>query len=117
MSEKLCLIIRRAPFGSLHAAEGIRLANGVTVYGGELTIVLVDDGVYVAKKDQRAEESGWTSLSDEVTKLSRQARICVHVASLRSAGLDAESLVDGVTPIDDEGFADIMSESDSIIVL
>lgn len=117
MSKKLCLIIRRAPFGSLHAAEGIRLANGVTVYGGELAIVLVDDGVYVAKKSKRAEESGWTSLSDELTKLSRQAKICVHAASLRSAGFDAESLVDGVTPIDDEEFVDIMAESDSIIVL
>ncbi|MFH0848349.1 MAG: DsrE family protein [archaeon] len=117
MGKRVCIIIHRAPFGSLHAAEGIRLANGVTVYGGELTIVLVDDGVYVAKKGQRAEESGWTSLSDEVMRLSRQARICVHVGSLRSAGLDAEDLVDGVTSIDDEGFADIMAESDSIIIL
>jgi sulfur relay (sulfurtransferase) DsrF/TusC family protein len=93
------------------------LANGKIAHGGGLTIVLVDDGVYVAKKGQLAEESAWTSLSDEVTKLAKRARICVHMGSLKSAGLSAESLVDGITQIDDRELASIIVDSDSTIVL
>ena len=117
MGENLCLLIRRAPFGSLHAAEGIRLANGEAAYGYKFTVVLVDDGVYLAKKDQRPEESGWTSLSDEVKKLSKWTRVCVHIDSLKSAGLDTENLVDGITKIDDQELTNIMAESDSTVVL
>ena len=117
MGDNLCLIIRKAPFGSLHAAEGIGLANGKIAHGGGLTIVLVDDGVYVAKKGQRAEESGWTSLSDEVAKLAKRARICVHMDSLKLAGLRAESLVDGIAQIDDQELAHIIAQSDTTIVL
>lgn len=117
MADSLCLIIRKAPFGTLHAAEGIRLANGKIAHGGGLTIVLVDDGVYVAKKCQRAEESGWTSLSDEVARLAKRARICVHTGSLKSAGISAESLVDGIAQIDDQELANIIVDSDSTIIL
>lgn len=117
MGKKVCLIIRRAPFGSLHAAEGIRIANGETIFGGELTIVLVDGGVYVAKKDQRAEESGWTSLSEEIRKLSKQAKTFAHADSLKSAGLNVENLVEGITQINDRELADIIAESDSTIIL
>ena len=117
MGDNLCLIIRRAPFGTLYAAEGIRLANGKIAHGGGLTIVLVDDGVYVAKKGQRAEDSGWTSLSDEVMKLSKRVRTCAHVGSLKSAGLQADDLVDGITQIDDQELANIIAQSDTTIVL
>jgi sulfur relay (sulfurtransferase) DsrF/TusC family protein len=117
LGDNLCLIIRKAPFGSLHAAEGIRLANGKIAHGGGLTIVLVDDGVYVAKKGQRAEESGWTSLSDEVTKLSKRVRTCVHIGSLKSAGLQAENLVDGIIQIGDQELVNIIADSDSTIIL
>lgn len=117
MGDNLCLIIRRAPFGTLYAAEGIRLANGKIAHGGGLTIVLVDDGVYIAKKGQRAEESGWTSLSDEVMKLSKRVRTCAHVGSLKSAGLQADDLVDGITQIDDQELGNIIAQSDTTIVL
>jgi sulfur relay (sulfurtransferase) DsrF/TusC family protein len=82
-----------------------------------LTIVLVDDGVYVAKKGQRAEESGWTSLSDAVAGLAKRARICVHTGSLKSAGLSPESLVDGIVQTDDQELANIVADSDSTIIL
>ncbi len=68
MSDSICMFIRNAPYGKIQAAEAIRHINGAIAGGLETVVVLVNDGVYLAKDDQKAKEAGWTSQSDVVKK-------------------------------------------------
>src|SRR3970040_1910183 len=60
----LCIVIRRAPYGWLAAAEGVRHLIGAVAAGMSVSAVLVDDGAYLARQGQDSERTGWTNLSD-----------------------------------------------------
>ena len=54
MSDSICMIIREAPYGTIQAAEAARHINGAIAGGLKTTVVLIEDGVYLAKEDQQA---------------------------------------------------------------
>ena len=103
--KSLSIIITKPPFGMINAAEAVRLANGAIAYGHNVSIILVNDGILVAKKGQKAEESGWTSLSPLVEKLatsSQRARVLADINSVRQIGLVQSDLVEGVRLVESE---------------
>lgn len=127
MPKSLCVIIRRAPYGMIHAAEAVRLVNGGVAYGIPTAAIFIDDGVYVAKDNQNAEQTDWASLSDtlkrtlEVTieseeRIENRVQIYVHEESMREKGLDNKDLVEGVKVIDDNELAEIITNADAVAV-
>ena len=67
--DAVCLIIRKAPYGKIHAAEAVRHVNGALASGLETRVILVGDGVYLARGNQKAAEAGWTSLSGTLSQV------------------------------------------------
>src|SRR3989304_4439234 len=59
----LCIVIRRAPYGSVSAAEAVRHVIGAVHAGLSVHTVLVDDGVYLVRQDQDPGNTGWPGLS------------------------------------------------------
>lgn len=120
----LCIVIRRAPYGTLAAAEGVRHLIGATDAGMSVCAVLVDDGVYVAKQDQDPHDTGWTSLSGALARTlgpravdsSAQPRVYLHRASAETRGLDALDLIPGVESIDDAHLADLLTSADALLI-
>src|SRR3990172_6561847 len=103
----LCIVIRRAPYGSVSAAEAVRHVIGAVHAGLSVHAVLVDDGVYLVRQDQDPGNTGWTSLSDALrqalgpgaTGSSAPVRGYVHRPSAETPGLDQFALVPTVEPI------------------
>lgn len=91
-------MITKPPFGSIHAAEALRLANGALSFGHRVMVILIGDGVYVAKGGQKAEEEGWTSLSPIIENLisSGRARTLVDQDSATERGVKLQDLPKGV---------------------
>lgn len=113
--KSLSIIITRPPFGMIHAAEAVRLANGAVAYGHDVSIILVNDGILVAKKGQKAEDSGWTSLSPLVEKLatpSKRVRVLADIDSARQIGLTQNDLVEGVRLVESEIISSTVIGSD-----
>jgi len=110
----LAIIITKPPFGAIHAAEAIRLANGAVSYGHEVKIILLGDGVYVARKGQRAEEAGWTSLSPLLEKLasSGRAKVLVDNASADERGIALKDLAAGVELSDGSSISSAIANAD-----
>lgn len=107
MSRSICILITRAPYGTVPAAEAIRHVNGALTEGYEAVAALVDDGVWLARKGQSG-DGGFTSLAAALeTALhnisGRVPRVLVHRPSLESRGLDPADLVPGVEMVDDAG--------------
>ena len=61
MENSLCILLRHPPYGQIHAAEAIR-HMGARLEGIETSLVLVDDGVYVARDEQNTGGTNWTPL-------------------------------------------------------
>ncbi len=112
--KSLCIMITKPAFGMIHAAEAIRLVNGALSYGHKVALVLVEDGILIAKKGQNAEEGGWTSLSSLVEKLSTSAKITVlaDIEDAEELGITQNDLAHGVKLVELSKIASTLVSSD-----
>ncbi len=123
MSRQLCVMVRRSPYGTIHAAEGIHLALGGVSNGLQTALVLVDDGVYTARDGQQVLETGWTSLSGVLRQaLSAEPgqppalEVYVHGPSLEERGVAADELVPGVEVLNNAELAVFLAGSEKVAV-
>jgi len=81
-------------------------------------VVLVDDGVYAARTGQDATGTGWTALSPVwAQQLAKGVQLYVHAPSARVRGLLAdEQLVAGAELVEDDALANLLAESDAVMV-
>lgn len=126
MPKRVCVIVRRPPYGGLGAAEAVRhltgaLANGLAPIG-----LLIDDGVYLARVGHQP-TGGWLDLAAALSALlerapatphgaAQQVTIAVHGPSLRARGLHAEALVPGCRVVDDDEAAALIGQADATLV-
>ncbi|HEY3366121.1 MAG TPA: DsrE family protein [Symbiobacteriaceae bacterium] len=119
MDRSICVLISQAPYGTVHAAEGVRHVNGALSQGFQAVAVLVDDGVWVARPGQQPGASGFTSLSDALTAALKASgpvpRVAVHRPSLEARGLTAADLIAGVELVDDAGLTQIITETQFLL--
>lgn len=118
MNHSLAILIRRTPYGQIHAAEAIRHMGGALGDGIQTNVLLVDDGVYTAHEGQNPGETGFTSLADALAKgIAKGARVYLHLPSAQARGLlNDPHLMVGVDCIDDDGFARVLAESEMVLV-
>ena len=116
MEKSICILISQAPFGTVHAAEGVRHVNGALSEGFSAVAAFVDDGVWTVRKGQVAGATGFTSLSDALTTaLSKPVgpvpRVVVHRPSMEARGVTPEELVPGAELVDDAELARILTST------
>jgi len=120
MAKSVCMLVRHAPYGMIHAAEAVRHINGAVANGFDTTAVFVDDGVYVLKSQQKEAETGFTNLgnalADALAKMEPKANILVHRYSAARRGLSEEDILPGVRWIDDSELAEIMTDSANLML-
>jgi sulfur relay (sulfurtransferase) DsrF/TusC family protein len=118
MMKDILIVIRRGPYGGFQAAEGIRHANGAVAMGFRPIVILIDDGVYLAKADQNPGQSQWLSLSGTLEELIARglyenkdtpAEFYVEKESLLKRGLAVEDLVDDLELIDHWKVSELMT--------
>ena len=120
MSKDILIVVRHGPYGGFQAAEGVRHANGAISLGFRPIVVLVDDGVYLAKADQNPGQSQWLSLSDTLEEIIARglyerkdapAEFYVEKQSLLKRGLDPEELVEDLELIDHQKVSELMADN------
>lgn len=118
MSQSLCILIRRPPYGQIHAAEALRHAGGALAEGIDTRILLIDDGVNVARAGQDGAGGAWTPLAPLLPKIvAKGVRVFAHAPSVQARGLLAgEGTVAGVELLDDAGAIRLLAESDKTMI-
>ena len=93
--EKVAVILRKAPYGSVYTAEAFRTIMGIAVFEMDICVVFVDDGVYSLIKGQNPEKLDMKPLGDGFPMLKEfnVNRFVVHDESLSERGLTADDLV------------------------
>ena len=54
--EKAMVLLRKAPYGSVYAAEAFRTIMGIAVFEMDICVGFADDGIYALIKDQNPEK-------------------------------------------------------------
>ena len=98
--KKIALLTRRAPHGSIYAYEGLETVLIMAAYDQDITMIFIDDGVYMLKKDQDTQAIGIKGF----VKTSMEER-----------GLTKDDLAVNVEVLESQEIAKIMAEQDAII--
>ena len=114
MDNAVCFIIRKAPYGKIHAAEALRHINGALASGLEPVTILIGDGIYLARGNQETAKAGWTSLSAALSQVpmakgGEKARFYTHQGSLADRMLDPHHLMQAFTAISDQKMAELVA--------
>ena len=118
---RMTIVVRRAPYGTIDAAEAIRHAAGGLNFKLPTTLLLMEDGVFVARREQRPEGIGFLSLSRALEEyLARRGqdqegqeiagRVVVHAPSARERGLAPEDLIPGAKVVEEAEAARILAD-------
>ena len=94
--DKLLVILRKSPYGTVDAAEAVRHAGAASGFDYKSMLYLIDSGVYSAKKNQDAGNTGFTGLGESLELLSDEMEIYVDKDSLNEYGLKEDNLIDGI---------------------
>ena len=114
---KLAVILTKPPYGDIQAAEAIRHALGAVGDDIDVTLLLVDEGVYLAKKGQVVDGSGYTELGESVSDLIEMGcDVYAEKVSLREAGLDAEDIINNVKIVSGYEISETVKESDKTMI-
>ncbi len=118
MKNSLCILIRRPPFGQIHAAEALRHLGGALAEKLDACAVLLDDGVYAARAEQNVAGTDWTALSPVWSQhLAKGARLYIHAPSARARGWqDNAQFIAGAQWIEDDALAQLLADADAVMV-
>ncbi len=117
MSNKVAVLMRKAPYGSVYAAEGFRSIMGIGVFEMDISVVFLDDGVYTLVKGQDATGLDMKALGDGFPMLPDfgVTQFYVHTPSLSERGLTPDDLVMDVEPLDDAGVARVLASCGTVL--
>ncbi|MCL4546051.1 MAG: DsrE family protein [Chloroflexi bacterium] len=123
MSKRFLIILRRAPYGRLDAAEAVRHLSGAAANGLDATALLLADGVYLAKVGQTA-SAGWTTLSTVLAQLATQTAAGTrgHLAvyafgrDVDARGLRQADLVPGCQLAGEATIAELLTAASATLV-
>jgi tRNA 2-thiouridine synthesizing protein C len=117
MSDKVAVVMRKAPYGSVYTAEGLRTLMGIAVFEMDISVIFMDDGVYALAKGQNPGKLGMKPLGDAFPMLGEMGvqRFFVHDGSLAERGLTTDDLVLPAEVVTDAQIAQILQESGKVL--
>ena len=93
----ITMILRRAPYGDINAAEAVRHALGGVADELHVDLILVDGGVLLARKDQDGAGTGFTNLGAVLKDcIDMGVEVYADKASVREQHVESADMVDGV---------------------
>jgi sulfur relay (sulfurtransferase) complex TusBCD TusD component (DsrE family) len=115
---QLCILIRQAPYTTIGAAEAVRYAGGAVGDGLDVNLLLVDDGVCLARAEQDPGATAFLSLSAALQKvMDRGVKVSALDASAELHGLlKRERLLPGVRVVDGAEVARQLAEASAVMV-
>jgi tRNA 2-thiouridine synthesizing protein C len=115
--EKVAILMRKAPYGSVYTAEGFRSVMGIGVFEMDAVLIFVEDGVYALVKDQNPEQLDMQPLGEGFPMLPEFGvnGFYVHQPSLEERGLSVDDLVIKVQLIDNAGLAKLLAEYGAVL--
>ena len=114
--DQLLVILRKSPYGTVDAAEAVRHAGAASGFDYKSMLYLIDSGVYSAKKNQDAGNTGFTGLGESLEMLSDEMEIYVDKDSLNEYGLKEDNLIDGIKIDNGDVLKQALKDSQTVMI-
>lgn len=116
--EKLMIVFRTAPFGTIYAFEGLENVLIMGAYDQDISVLFVDDGVYAIKEGMNTEATGIKNFSPTFRALEAYdiEKIYVDKGSLEERGLSVDDLVIEPQIIESSAVAEMMEEQKNFFI-
>lgn len=114
---KIAMVLRKAPYGDINAAEAVRHAMGGAADELAVSLVLVDGGVLLARKGQDDTGTGFTNLEGALRDcIDMGVEVYADKVSLREQHVDAGDMVDGVKIVNGAEIAEAVKEAKTTMI-
>ncbi len=115
---QLAILVRQAPYTTIAAAEAVRHAGGALGEGLAVTVLLVDEGVLLARDGQDSAQTGFVSLSAALRKvIEKGAQVFALDEAAERYGLrPVGQLMEGVALIDGAEVARQLASAGAVMV-
>ena len=109
--------MRKAPYGSVYIAEGLRTIIGIGVFEMDIRVIFIDDGVYALAKGQDPAALQMKPLGDGFPKLSEfgVTQFFAHDQSLAARGLTPDDLVMPVQVVSGAEIGRLLQDSGKVL--
>ena len=116
--KNLCVIIRHPAYGREDAYAAIRMTSVGNMYGLPTDLILCEDGVWNAIKDQWSETIEMPSNEEHfIHAVESGSKVYVDAEALEERGLTLDDLIDGVEVMPCERIAEFILEHDAVLPL
>lgn len=113
----ISVLLRKAPYGAVDAAEAVRHAMGAATEDMEVNLFLMDEGVTAALTGQDTSGTPYLSMEEGIRDcLDMGVTVYVDRSSLREHQLDADRLVPGVRECPSSEAAAAIQASDTVLI-
>jgi tRNA 2-thiouridine synthesizing protein C len=112
------ILFRQAPYGTSFTGEGIRALSALQAFGVPLTVVFMDDGVFVLRKGQNPSALEMKSMGEGVKMLEENGleEVLVCSESLRERGIDEKDLIDArITVVDRKEVNNLLRSAGNVL--
>ncbi|MBO8126067.1 MAG: DsrE family protein [Firmicutes bacterium] len=117
-SKRILVLFRKAPYGSSYTAEGFRSVLGLAAFQADVSLVLMEDGVFWALAGQDPSALNMSPLDQALASLQSDCelgKIYVDRMSLQERGLSLAELIGGLEPVNRENLASLFADFEIVL--
>lgn len=115
--KSMAIILTREPYGLINAAEAVRHALGAVSDDIAVSLLLTDGGVMLCIADQNDTGTGFTNLGAALKDcIDMGVSVSAEAESIKSAGLSASDMIEGVQTINQSAVAGIIKQADHTMI-
>lgn len=115
--EKIAVILKRAPYGDINAAEAVRHAMGGVADELGIDLILVDGGIMLAKQEQDDTGTGFTNLEVALKDcIDMGVDVYADKLSLREHNMETSDVVEGVKVVNSLEIAKIIKNAKTTMI-
>lgn len=94
-TEKLMIVFRKAPYGSIYSFEGLENVLIMGAYDQDISVLFIDDGVYAIKDGMETEATGIKNFSPTFRAIEAYdiEKLYIDKDSLEERGLSVDDMV------------------------
>ncbi len=115
--EKIAIILKRAPYGDINAAEAVRHAMGGVADELGIDLILVDGGVMLAKQGQDDTGTGFTNLEGALKDcIDMGVDVYADKLSLREHNMETADVVEGIKVVNGSEIGEIIKNAKTTMI-
>lgn len=115
--KKLAIVLMKAPYGDINAAEAIRHSLGAVGEELNVSLILVDGGALIAIKGQDEGDTEFTNLGNALKDcIDMDINVYAESSSLRDKHLEDSDIIEGIKIISASRVSQLVKEADKTMI-